>query len=280
MLKPKTPHFSVAMPVYKGDHLDYLKTAVDSILNQTVKTNDFVIVRDGPVPAEIEDYLKSLEKSSKIFHIVRLEENQGAGAARNEAIKAAKNELIAIMDADDIAVPDRFELQLEEFQKHPDLDILGGQIAEFTDDPKNIISYRTMPTTQKAIIKFAKMRSPFNQPTVMYKKSTVVNVGMYDTINRAEDYGLWLKLIMTGAKLKNLDQTLLYYRVSKDNYARRFTRDQTRQLIRLKKEYYRAGFLSLPNYLFQAAIYQLVSIVPANLKKFIYEKLFRKSRLK
>ena len=96
--------FSVSMCVYGGDNTEWFKTAVESVLNQTVKASEIVLVVDGPVPQTLDEIICEYEKND-VFNVIRFAENQGHGNARRAGLKAASNELVALMDADDICVP-------------------------------------------------------------------------------------------------------------------------------------------------------------------------------
>jgi hypothetical protein len=109
-------------------------------------------------------------------------------------------ELIAVMDTDDVSLPKRFEKQLAVFENQ-DVDVCGAWIGEFELNETQIISYRRTPEQHNEIVAFAKGRSPVNHVTAMYKKSWVLNVGNYAKYRTSEDYNLFVKLIMTGAKI-------------------------------------------------------------------------------
>ena len=214
----QTP-FSVAMCVYDGDHADYFKIAADSILNQTVKPDEVVIVVDGPVHSALDSVICEYENQSN-FKIIRLEKNQGHGEARRVSLLNCSNELVALMDADDISVSDRFEQELKLFQNN-DFDIVGGNIAEFTEDVDNIVAYRTVPQDDSEIKEYMKKRCPFNQVSVMFRKSSVEKAGGYLDWYCDEDYYLWLRMFLSGCTMANTGTVLVNVRVGKEMYQRR-----------------------------------------------------------
>lgn len=163
--------FSVVMAVYEKDKPEWLRQSVESIINQTVQSDDIVIVCDGPVGAELKAVLREYEGRHDAVRVVRLSVNVGAGEARNKGVGATRHELVAIMDADDISLPHRFDLQLKQFKKNPELTLVGGQISEFEGESDNILSYRKVPIEYEEIKRFARYRSPINHVTVMFKKS-------------------------------------------------------------------------------------------------------------
>lgn len=213
-------NFSVSICTYGKDNPDWLKTAIESILNGTVKPSEVVLVVDGPVPDEIEAVIGNYE-NDPIFKIVRLPENMGHGEARRIGLNNCSNELVALMDSDDISVPDRFEKQLSMFEKDEDLAIVGGNITEFIDNPENIVGKRIVPQEDKDIKEYLKDRCPMNQVTVMFKKSLVDKVGGYIDWFCEEDYYLWLRMYLAGMKFANLSDILVNVRVGEEMYSRR-----------------------------------------------------------
>jgi glycosyltransferase involved in cell wall biosynthesis len=267
--------FSVVMAVYQKDHSVWLNQAIQSLLRQTLLPNDIVIVIDGPVTPRLNATLRNY-KNNKSISIIRLSKNQGLGNALNVGIKHAKNELIARMDADDIAVPNRFELQIAEFKKNPALDILGGHIAEFTDTPDEISAYRKVPVTHDDIKKFSRRRSPFNHPTVMYKKSVIQKLGGYDaSAIRIEDYDLWLRALTSGVQCANLDLVLLNYRSTQDAMKRRKTFTSLRNHIKARARFYDRGYISLADFMYGVATQTLLFIIPTSLANTLFKRAVR-----
>ena len=264
---------SVVMAVYKNDKPAWVTKSIESLLSQTTKSNDIVIVRDGQVPNRIEKILEKFERDPNLT-IIRLDSNIGAGPARNLGIKATKNDLVAIMDADDISMPKRFELQLARFNKDSSLTIVGGQIAEFVDKPSNVVSYRKVPLEHRDIKKFAKRRSPFNNISVCIKRKVFIDLGGYEKINRAEDYSLWLKLLTSNYKTANCPEVLCSVRINKASIKRRVTWDQTKQLIKLRWKYRR--FIGLVNMFFVDTAQLLLLLFPAQFVNFVYKIGLRK----
>lgn len=162
--------FTVLMSVYYKEKPEYLQLALESVINQTVKPNEIVLVEDGKLTEELQAVITKYQQNyPDIFKTYALQQNQGLGKALNFGMKKCSNELIARMDTDDIAELNRFELQIKEFKQDKELMLCGGQIAEFADNPTEITSYRSVPLKHNAILNFAKKRNPFNHMTVMLK---------------------------------------------------------------------------------------------------------------
>ena len=207
--------YSASMCVYKNDNPEHFKLAVDSILNQTCKPDEVVLVVDGPVTETLDEIINNCEKTN-VFNVIRLTENLGHGNARRIGLENCKNELVALMDADDISVPDRFEKQLSVFENDKKVSVVGGNISEFIDNPKNIVGRRIVPKKDAEIKEYIKKRCPMNQVTVMFKKSHVNNVGGYIDWYCEEDYYLWIRLALKGYKFANINETLVNVRVGKE----------------------------------------------------------------
>ena len=267
--------YSIVMSVYYKDQPEWLVDAIESLLNQTVPSDDIVIVADGPLPKQVDAVLYNYVTSKKI-RLIRLMKNMGLGHALNAGIKNAKHELVARMDSDDISVLNRFELQITAFKDNPELDILGGQIAEFIDDPSNVVAYRKVPTSQQEIEKFARRRNPFNHPTVVFKKTFIEKVGCYDSsVIRLEDYDLWLRALSSGATCANLDSTLLKYRLTNDSIKRRKTISSWKNHIRYRTRFYSREYISFSDYMYGLATQTLILIMPNWVVTGLYKEMAR-----
>ena len=162
--------YSVLMSVYHKEKPEYLKQAIESIQAQTLPTDDFVLVCDGPLNDALDGVIAAKQQEmGATLNIVRLAQNSGLGNALNEGIKHCKNELVARMDSDDIAYPNRCEKQVAVFNAHPEVSICSGIVEEFTTNPGIVDTKRVPPETNAEIIEFAKNRNPFNHPCVMSK---------------------------------------------------------------------------------------------------------------
>lgn len=212
--------FSVSMCVYGKDNPQHFKTAVDSILNQTIIPDEVVIVVDGPVPDSLSDVIEEYEKNT-IFKVIRLEKNQGHGNARRVGLENCTYDLVAIMDADDISRPYRFKKQLDYFKADGTLDIVGGNIVEFIGETSNAVGKRIVPENDSDIKEYLKYRCPLNLVTVMFKKASVNMAGGFIDWYCEEDYYLWLRMYLMNMNFANIDEILVDVRVGAEMYSRR-----------------------------------------------------------
>ena len=195
------------MAVYKNDAPDYLRDALKSVIDQTLKPNEIVIVGDGPISEECKKTIEDMSHEAKHEGIdlvfLPQEENNGLGASLRLAVEHCRYDYIARMDADDLALPYRFEKQMKCFDEDPELSIVGGMITEFEGSPENIMDKRVLPLSDSEIKEFMKSRCGVNHVTVIFKKADLLKAGNYNDEYRQEDYYLWARMIKTGCKFRN-----------------------------------------------------------------------------
>lgn len=214
--------FSVVISVYKSDIPTFFERALSSITElQTIMPNEIILVVDGPISEKLNGIIKKYENKYDIFKVIRLEKNGGLGNALKIAVENAQYDLIARMDSDDVSVPSRFEEQLKYFIKHPETEIVGGDITEFIGNEKNIVGKRSVPTTNKEIREYMKKRCAMNHVSVMYRKTSVQNAGGYQDWFWNEDYYLWIRMWLNGALFANTGTVLVNVRVGEEMYQRR-----------------------------------------------------------
>lgn len=268
--------YSVVMSVYHKEKPEYLKQAIASIQAQTLPTDDFVLVCDGPLNDALDAVIaKKQQEMGKILNVVRLAKNGGLGNALNEGIKHCKNELVARMDSDDIAYQDRCEKQIAVFYKHPEVSICSGIVEEFTCTPDVVDAKRVPPEVHEEIVEFAKKRNPFNHPCVMYKKSAVEAVGSYQDFYLLEDYYLWLRMLMAGYQGYNIQESLLHMRAGSDMYLRRAGWKYAKTQARLFKFMKSQGFIDEGQYIKSCVIRSGSALAPNWLRKLMFEKVLR-----
>ena len=265
------------MSVYKKEKAEYLKLALNSVINQTLKPDEIVLVQDGKLTEELYAVIEEYKQEyPDIFKTYALKQNQGLGKALNYGMEKCSNELIARMDTDDIAEPKRFELQIHEFIKDKELALCGGQIAEFADNTNEITSYRNVPLTYSETLNFLKKRNPFNHMTVMFKKQAVQNVGGYQHMPYFEDYWLWARMLKAGYKTKNVDNVLVKVRAGQDMIARRGGWEYVRCITRFEQALYKIGIINLINFLVYSSLRSIVAIIPESLRLIVYKWKLRK----
>lgn len=267
--------FSVLMSVYYKENPKYLKDAIESVLNQTVKADEIVIIKDGKLTVELDMILEEYTNKYKgLFKIIEFKSNRGLGVALREGVLSCSNEIIARMDTDDIARKDRFEKQLK-ILNDKNLDIVGSNIAEFDGEITNIISNRTVPENSKDIKLFSKKRNPFNHMTVMYRKDAVLKAGNYEEFLWFEDYNLWVRMFMAGAKAYNIQENLVNARTGREMFARRGGFKYIKQEVNMQNFMLRKKYISYKEYIVNLFERMMVRVMPNKLRGIIYLKLLR-----
>ena len=269
--------YSVLITVYKKDNPEYFRKALISMIKQTKKPDEIILVKDGPITNEIQQVINKLDKKyPKLIFQIQLPKNRGLGIALNEGIKACKNELVARMDADDISMPKRCEKQMLEFEKNPLLDIVGCPVIEFVGEPNNKVGKRDVPLDNISIYKYCKKRDPFNHPTVMYKKSTVIKAGGYSDLRKNQDTDLWIRMLSNGAVCKNIPEYLVKFRFDEGTYKKRKSWLNTKLLINIRWKAFCSGFCSFIDFIEIVFVQLIIFIMPLRFQKIIYKTLLRR----
>lgn len=259
-----TPLVSVIVPTF-NESAPIIKDAIESIKKQTY-TNWELIIVDDSTSEETIAVIDEYGKETKIS-VYRSSKRLGVSASRNLGMLKAKGKYIAFLDGDDVALPDRLEVQLEHFQRHPNVSILGS--AMYIVNATGVITaVRKYPTRGMLLRLWTMFRSPLAQPTVMFHRK-VIDIGLkYDpTLRRSEDLDLWLKAMGNSLIIENVSKCLLRYRVCDDLSLRR------------KKDHWAANLLVRKrNFTWKHPIFSLISVsvaflftlVPRSVVRFVY----------
>lgn len=200
---------TVLMPVFNG--AAHLRAAVDSILAQTHREFELLIVDDGSTDAS-PDIVASYRDSR--IRLERFERNRGLAHALNHGLQAAVTALVARQDQDDVSRPDRLAVQLAWFQRNPGLVILGSQ-ARMLDEQGRVVGTVQRPLEPVSIHWFAIVDSPFIHTSVVFRREAAIACGGYDAAfdPYSQDHALWWRLIQRGTAV-NLEECLVDYRVN------------------------------------------------------------------
>ena len=269
--------FSLLVPVYDGDRPDYLRRAFRSAVgDQRLRPDQVVIVRDGPVRDELAQCLSELQASSPVpVTLVPLERNSGLGPALDRGLAACRHDVVARQDADDVSMPHRFEVELPLMEN---ADIVGSGLLEFVTDTDEIVGQRVPPTDPGQIQRYARMHDPFNHPTVVYRRRAVLAAGGYGDLPRMEDYALFARMLLGGARAVNVPEPLVFYRVGEAAFKRRGGRELLRSELRLQREFRRIGFTSRSQYARNIVIRGGYRLVPWWCRRAVYRPVLSRRR--
>jgi glycosyltransferase involved in cell wall biosynthesis len=264
--------FSLLVPVYDGDRPDFLRRALRSAVDdQTVRPDQVVIVMDGPIRRELTECLEGFRATSQVpVTFVPLDRNGGLGPALNAGLAASWFDVVARMDADDVALPNRFAVQMPLMA---DADIVGSGLLEFITDTDNVVGQRIPPTEPEQIARYARVHDPFNHPTVVYRRQAVLEAGGYGHLPLMEDYALFVRMLRAGARAINVAEPLVYYRVGATAFKRRGGTGLLRSELRLQREFRRSGFISAAEYRRNVLVRGGYRLIPWWLRRAIYRPL-------
>ncbi len=268
--------YSILMSVYKNDDPVYLKQSIESMLRQSIPSNDFVVIEDGELTEELYSVLDDY-KHNPTINRYKNEHNMGLAYSLNRGLRLCKNRLVARMDADDISVSVRCEKQLMEFQKNTDLVIVGTALLEFEQTVDNVISKKNMPETREEILAFARRRNPFNHPSVMYDKNIILDTfGGYNSKSlRAQDFELFSAIVFRGFDCININEFLLFYRTDSVQIKRRFSWRTFKSVLRIEFMNYLDKYVSLYDLLWVFGVQLLGLITPNCILQRIMRKKYR-----
>lgn len=270
-------HISVIMSTYKGEKPAYLDRALRSIWHdQKRKPDEIVLVQDGPLTPELSAVADAWKETlGNTLVVIAKPANEGLAAALNDAIEVARGDLIARMDSDDISLPDRFLLQEQYMDQHPEVDILGGSIREFNDEG-TLSAVQRYPATMPDVLRTMYKASPLAHPTVMYRASFFKAGYRYSSkYHICEDVTMWYDAAAGGRVINNLQDVLLEFRRNPSVLRRRSREKAWSEFLA-----YNDGIRRLYGKFSYKYIYSFMRmcfrLMPASLVSFIYDSKLRR----
>ncbi|MCC9073929.1 glycosyltransferase [Flavobacterium sp. F-65] len=222
----QTPEISVIMPIYNAG--SFLKESIESILNQTHTDFELLLLNDKSTDNSLEIILEYKQKDSRVV-VIDKQSNVGPANIRNEGILIAKGKFIALMDADDIALPNRFEKQIAIFKKYPEIGVCGSWFT-FFGAKKNTVTH----SEKHDDIKISFLHScSIGNPTVMLRKDALSGLNFDNSFTISEDYDLWTRLI-TKTNFYNIQESLLQYRWHSNNISKTRIINEAEAIRRIK----------------------------------------------
>lgn len=248
---------SVIMPTY-NENLGYLQNCIQSILNQTYRDFEFLIVIE---PEDLnKEYLNHVSVVDKRIRVIENTSRLGVSASRNRAIKISKGKYVALIDGDDYCDVSRFEKQISFLEKNPEISVVGSNMF-LVDDKDNVVGERIYPELHEDIRRYFLLAMAVGNPAVMTRMKDLENIGLFDEhFSKAEDVELWLRFLVGKKKMHNLQDHLVYYRVLTNSNEKR-GRIHYKNFYIARKRYNRQiwpfhlAYLSL-------SIFFLISLIP------------------
>lgn len=268
--------FSVLMSVYYKEKGEFFKQAIESVLNNSLRPDQIVIVKDGQITPEINQIIYHYSRSyPQLFTVKQIDENVGLGKALNTGLDYVMYDIVARMDTDDICYEHRFRNQINFLINNPDISVVGTSVQEFNINPGDLNQFRILPRNSEELKKFSKFRNPLNHPTVMFKKKDIIISGSYQDMPLFEDYYLWVRVLSEKFQIANISEPLLHFRIGNDMIGRRSGWSYLKREIVFLKRIKKTGFLSNKDYVISVLIKLPLRLLPKNLLTFFYKKLLR-----
>lgn len=226
------PIISVIMPNYNCEK--YLRTSIESILGQTFTNFEFIIIDDGSTDNSWDIIQEYAQNDARIVAIQN-PENLKICKTLNRWLEIARGKYIARMDSDDISMPDRFQLQVDFLESHPDVGILWGTM-EMMDEKGEVYSRRIYNITDQKIRDKIFRYSPFCHPAIMMRTDILKKSGGYNPeLVYAEDYDMYFRIGM-HSQFANLTETLIRYRMFEWNSTSKKLKQMESWTIRIREK--------------------------------------------
>lgn len=273
---PYNEKFSTLLSVYKNEKPAFLNQALNSIWdNQTLKPAQIVLVKDGLLTPDLDACIEQWsQRLGEVFTVVALPFNVGLGAALNEGLKHCRFDLVARMDTDDISLNNRFERQIPILLEN-NIDICGTWVSEFNSVHDAVSGYRKLPETHNEIVNYARKRNPFNHPSVCFKKDAVMKCGGYQSMPGFEDYYLWVRMLLNGAKFYNIQEPLVNMRAGNGQLQRRSGWSYAKKEIIFLNSIYKLKFIATHELFLSVLLRVPVRLLPKSFVGLIYRALHR-----
>lgn len=269
--------YSVLMSVYAKEKPEFLCESMMSMYEQTIPTDDFVLVCDGPLNERLDAVIDEMQgKFGERLKVFRLPENHGLGYALNFGVRKCKNELVARMDSDDIAVKDRAKKQLDVFVENPDMSVVGSDVVEYDEKMDRQIAYKNVPEKNEDIMAMMKKRNPMNHMSVMFRKSKVLSAGNYLEMPFFEDYYLWVRMAKDGNKFYNIPESLVNVRGGLQMVGRRGGIKYMKNIVRFQKVLKKNKIIAVPRLMINVFERLAVALIPNGARNMVYMKMLRR----
>lgn len=232
-----TPLITVLMPCYNA--MPFLTEALESIINQSYTNLEILCINDGSTDTTGE-VLEKYAKNDDRIKVIHNEQNIKLIQTLNKGIDLAKGDYIARMDADDISMPNRIEVELKFMQEHPEIDILSTGSYNINEEGKIISKKIPRAHGSLACLYASFFYVPIGHPELLIKTSVLKNNKFLfePHVLHTEDYELWARLLRKGYNLCNIDDVLLCFRINSQSVSRKYTKIQDENFVECAKRHY------------------------------------------
>ncbi len=243
MNESEQPLVSVIMSAY-NEEPDWLIEAIESIINQTYRNIEFIIILDNPNSNILEKIIKDYCLSDNRIRFYKNDTNIGLVKSLNRALGYVNGEFVARMDADDVSLPERLEKQVKYMELHPDIDLLGCRVIYIDEAGSELFTSPKIPEDTRLIKSCLKNINCFCHSTWLFRRVCADKIGGYRNVLYAEDYDFLCRLVTNNLKLANTNEILLKYRnresgISNRNEIHQFI--NSKRVIKLYKQRLKYG---------------------------------------
>lgn len=232
------PAFSVLLSLYQNERPEFFEECLQSVADQSWPPAEVVVVLDGPIGAELQSVIDRWRERLPLV-VLPLPQQEGLGRALAHGLQHCRHELVVRVDTDDINQPWRFERQVGFMARNPQIAVCGSCMWEVEPGTLQLLARKVVPESDASIRSMLPYRNPFNHPTVVLRRSCVLQAGNYRHCPQAEDHDLWLRLLAQGGKGWNLQDDLVLARAGTRMLRRRrgwnYVKTEYR-LYRLKRQ--------------------------------------------
>jgi glycosyltransferase involved in cell wall biosynthesis len=259
------------MATYKSETASNLATSLASIEAQSMLPGQLVLVVDGPVGTDQEEAIATFIARGTIpTTLVRLPRNRGLAEALNTGLTRCLGEFVMRMDSDDICKGDRIERQIAYAETHPDIDVIASWSEEFFEDgaPSQI---KVTPTVHDGIVRALRWRNVIHHPTLLIRKKALTSVSGYRSdYGFLEDYDLFVRLVLSGARFHAIPKVLVRIRSSTAQRSRRGGFRYLMNDIRFRIECLRSGFLTFRQFVAVTLMYSVFRLASGTVRRRLY----------
>lgn len=262
---------TVLLTVHGAEKAEHLETCLTSIRDQTRPAERIVLVKDGPLPKDLELVIgKFVKNELALCKIVELPENVGLVGALNEGLKHCETTYVLRMDSDDLSLPTRFERQIDFLEQHPEIGVISAAMQEFEEDPNDPRFIKRIHTEHADIEAQLPYRNPVNHAACCFRTRLVKDAGGYPDLPYLEDYKLWATLILKGVKFHNLQEPLYLCRYNISTISRRGGWSRFKNEIRLRWYLLRQGQIGPFVFTLVVLMQVLLRLTPLKVREVIW----------
>ncbi len=263
----KEPLVSVIISAYNCEK--YIEESINSILNQTYKNIEILLVDDNSTDNTVKK-IKKVIQGKKNVKFIQNTKNLGLTKNLNKLIEISNGEYIARMDADDVSDLTRIEKQVQYLINNPKITIIGS-FGKYINERNELEEYKKMPISNDEIVKIMPKVNPIIHPSVMYRKNEIVRIGMYDErFKKVQDYDLWFRAMSNNLKFYNIPEALILLRRDR-NYNKRKSKKYRVIDLKVRINGYKINKLNFKKYIYLIIPIALIILPSKFVDKYFYK---------